>query len=117
MTSAMDGTDDHQSGRQTDSGWRQPLDRKTRRHCRRLARALHTDRVQAALERAGVNPMTAMFVQARLHAAGDSGRPLLDPSTSGIAASFRRVLDATAPIRPRETATVRRRIASETDRR
>jgi hypothetical protein len=118
MTSDADGTDDPNPVEGPNRHrLPPPVDQKTRRRCRRLATALHTDRVQEALERDGVNPMIVLFVEARLRQAGH-GQPLLGPGAGArVARGLHRVLDATAPIYPRETYTVRRRLDLEVQQR
>jgi hypothetical protein len=83
------------------------MDRRTRRHCRRLAHAMHTDRVDRALVRPGIDSLRAHLLETRLLRAGKHGQPLLRPGEGpGVRALLRRVLDAVATVYPREVATV-----------
>lgn len=93
------------------------MDRKTRRHCRRLAHALHTGRVQTALRQAGViDHVRVALVESRLDAAAGDASPLLRPNEgAGVAAVFTRVLDAAAEVHPREVASVRARLDEEVE--
>ena len=95
------------------------MDRKTRRHFRRLAHALHTDQVQAALRQAGVvDQARVALVESRLDAAVRDESALLRPNEgAGVAATFIRVLDAATEVYPREVASVRARLDGEVEAR
>ena len=84
------------------------MDRRTRRHCRRLAHAIHTDRVDRALVRHRIAPLCAHLLEARLLRAGKYGYPLLRPGEGpAVRALLGGVLDVVGIVYPREVATVR----------
>lgn len=94
------------------------MDRRTRSHCLRLARGVHTSRVQSAFERASLEPLGVRLVEARLRSAGRSGTPLLGPNEGpGTVAVFDRVLEVAARVYPKEVARIRDQLRRETTRR
>ena len=87
------------------------MDRRTRRHCRRLAPAIHTDRVDRALVRHRVAPLCAHLLEARLLRAVKYGYPLLRPGEgTAVRALLGSVLDVVGIVYPRNVSTVRSRL-------